>query len=323
MADRRESAPRRAVVIEPGYADYGAETQALAPLGFTLQPVDGAGPREALEAALAEAEIVFVRDTVLDAGLIAAMTRARGIVRYGIGVDTIDLEAARAQGIVVARVTDYGAEVEVADHTVALLLAAHRRIVSRDRAVRQGAWQIGQQEPIRRLAGSTMGFLGFGRIARAVAERMRGFGVRDIIAHDPFLTAAPEGVRLVALDELAAQSDLLSLHAPATEANRAVIDAGFLARMRPHAILVNTARGPLVDEAALLAALEGDRLRAAALDVFAVEPPRDNPLLRSERVILSDHCAWYSEASVAAIQSGAARQARQIVETGDAEHRVA
>ncbi|SET97304.1 C-terminal binding protein [Paracoccus homiensis] len=313
---------RTAVIIEPGYADYSHERDILGRLGLGLKPVDGAGDRTALKSALSEAEIVFVRDTVLDAELIDAMTQAKGIVRYGIGVDTIDLDAAKAKGLVVARVNDYGADIEVADHTVALLLAAQRRIVSRDRDVRAGAWQVGQKEPIRRIAGSTMGFLGFGRIARSVAERMSGFGVTDFIAHDPYLGDAPDGVRLVSLEELAAQADLLSLHAPATDANRGIIGAEFLSRMKPHAILVNTARGPLIDETALHKALEEERLRGAALDVFAIEPPVGNPLLSLDRVVISDHSAWYSEATVAAIQSGAAREAKLILETGDAEHRI-
>src|SRR5690606_3871419 len=184
--------------------------------------------RAEARAALGEARIVFVRDTVLDADLINAMTRCVGIVRYGIGIDNIDVAAANARGITVARVPDYGAEIEVADHAVALFLAVRRRIVSRDAQVRKGAWQIGQTEPIYRIAGSTAGFIGFGRIARAVADRLRAFGVTQAVVYDPYLDPAtlPEWARRADdLNELAEQSDIVSLHAPATPENRHLINA--------------------------------------------------------------------------------------------------
>ncbi|MCV2894653.1 C-terminal binding protein [Lentibacter sp. XHP0401] len=313
---------RKAVVIEPGYANYDLEREILGPLGFEIVTCDGAGDRAALEAAVTDAEIIFVRDTPVDGGLISKMESARGLIRYGIGVDHIDLTAAKAMGIIVARVNDYGADIEVADHTVALLLAAVRRIVSRDRDVRNGAWQVGQDEPIRRIAGSTIGFLGYGRIARAVETRMRGFGVDNFIAYDPFLKTSTSA-ELVGLKELAERSDVLTLHAPATEENTGIINQDFLERMQPHAILVNTARGLLIDEAALADAVESGRVRAAALDVFTTEPPRGNPLFGVDGITLSDHSAWYSEGTVAAIQRGAALQAKQIAEGEEPDFRVA
>jgi D-3-phosphoglycerate dehydrogenase len=316
---------RKAVVIAPGYADHSIEREVLGPFGLSVEVFDWQGDQSRLAEGVSGAEIVFVRDTVLDAAVINRMEKAKGIVRYGVGVDTIDLAAARQRGIVVARVPDYGAEVEVADHTLALFLAIKRRIVSRDRAVRAGAWQIGQAEPVTRIAGSTAGFLGFGKIGRAVAHRLRAFGVSRILAHDPFLAAAGgvEGADLVDLETLAAESDLIGLHAPATAENHHIIGAGFLARMKPGAILLNTGRGPLIDEVALASALSEGRIFGAGIDVFEIEPPRNSPLLGLSNVVLSDHTAWYSEATVASIQRKAAGQARQILETGTASDRVA
>lgn len=167
-----------------------------------------------------------------------------------------------------------------------------------------------------------MGFLGYGRIARAVQTRMQGFGVTRFIAHDPFVTASNE-VELVSLETLAEQSDFLTLHAPSTAENTGVISKDFLSRMQTHAILVNTARGPLIDEPALVDAVSNGRLCAAALDVFSQEPPHGNPLLNIEGITLSDHSAWYSEATVAAIQHGATEQAKQIAEGKDPVNRVA
>jgi D-3-phosphoglycerate dehydrogenase len=315
---------RKAVVVLPGYANHGLEAAALAPLGLKLELLNWQDDRSRLADGLSHAEIVFVRDTVLDAPVIKAMTRARGIIRYGVGVDTIDLEAARARGIVVARVPSYGAEIEVADHTLALFLAVRRRIVSRDSAVRAGVWQVGQAEPIARIAGSTAGLIGFGRIGQAVVHRLRSFGISRFLVHDPFLPPdrLPADVEAVELARLAAESDLITLHAPATAQNRHVIDAAFLSRARPGAILVNTGRGPLVDEQALAEALASGRILGAGIDVFETEPPRSSALLHAPNVVLSDHAAWYSEATVEALQQGAVEQAIQILTTGTASERV-
>ena len=315
---------RKAVIVLPGYADHALETAALAPHGLTVEVLDWQGDRGRLAKGLSQAEIVFVRDTVLDASVIAAMSRARGIVRYGVGVDTIDLDVARARGIVVARVPSYGAEIEVADHTLALFLAVRRRIVSRDRDVRAGAWQVGHGEPIARIAASTAGLIGFGRIGQAVVQRLRAFGISRFLIHDPFVQPdrLPTDARAVDLPTLAAGSDMISLHAPATAQNRHVINAAFLSLVRPGTIIVNTGRGPLVDETALAEALADGRVLGAGIDVFETEPPENSPLLAAPNVVLSDHTAWYSEATVEALQRGAVEQAIQILTGGTASERV-
>lgn len=307
---------RKAVIIEPGYQETAIEEAVLGPLGLSVERLAWKGDRQVLRRGLGEAEIVFVRDTQLDSNDVASMISARGIVRYGIGVDTIDLAAARAHGIKVANVREYGADVEVADHALALFLALRRRIVSRDRAVREGAWQVGQSEPISRIAGSALGIVGFGRIGRAVQQRFAAFGVREVLVSDPCLSeenAAIAGVEIVTLDELAERSDIITLHAPATADNRHLIGGSFLSRTKKGAILINTARGSLIDEEALAIALKQGTLGGAGLDVFENEPPCESMLLRLPNVVLSDHTAWYSEATVSAIQAGAAEQARQIL----------
>ena len=202
---------KKAKIITPGYADHRIESEVLAPLGLTVETIDWGEDRAILIAAVGDAELLFVRDTVLDSEVINAMAQAKGIVRYGVGVDTIDLDAASARNILVARVPDYGAEVEVADHALALFLAVRRRICSRDADIRNGAWQVGQAEPISRISGSVAGFVGYGRIARAVAERLKGFGVSRILAYDPFLTPETAGsdVELVDLKTIARKSRIL------------------------------------------------------------------------------------------------------------------
>lgn len=296
----------------------------LAPLGVTVETIEWNNDHTVLAEAVADADILFVRDTVLDADLIGKMSNAKGIVRYGVGVDTIDLEAASAQNILVARVPDYGADVEVADHALALYLSVRRRINSRDADVRNGAWQVGQAEPISRIAGSVAGFVGYGRIARAVANRLRGFGVTRVLAFDPFLSAdqVEADVELVDLETLARQSDMISLHAPATEENHHLVDDAFLRLVKPDLVLINTSRGALVDEAALARALTEGRVFGAGIDVFETEPPSASPLLTAPRTVISDHTGWYSETTVENIQRGAAEQALEILTKGTASQAV-
>jgi len=315
---------RKAVIVTPGYADHSIERKALEPLGFQLLFADGAGDRGNLSALLSDAELIFVRDIHLDGGLIAEMKKARGIIRYGVGVDNIDILAAKQKNIIVARVPNYGADVEVADHAVALYLAVKRRIVSRDASVRCGGWQIGQAEPIGRIAESVAGFIGFGRIARAVRDRLKAFGVKRFLAHDPYADNSlwPEDVEAVELDNLARQSDIISLHAPATSENRHLISEQFLAKVRPSTILINTSRGTLIDEHALACALAERRLLGVGIDVFEKEPPLGSPLLNTPNTVLSDHTAWYSEATVASLQTGAVDQAIQIIKNGTASEAV-
>lgn len=314
---------RKAVVILPGYREHDIERQAMADHGLSLSELDWGGDRERLAEGVADAEIVFVRDTILDRDCILGMRRARGIVRYGVGVDTIDRAAAAERNIIVARVPDYGADIEVADHAVALFLAVKRRIVTRDRDVRRGLWQIGQAEPIGRIAGMTAGFIGYGRIARAVAARLRAFGIGRCLAFDPYLQPGTVAdVDMVDLETLAAECGVISLHAPASAANHHIVGEHFLSRMRPDAILINTARGPLIDEAALAAALASGRIFGAGIDVFETEPPLGSPLLGLPNVVLSDHAGWYSEVTVANLQRGAAEQAGQILTTGTASQAV-
>lgn len=314
---------RKAVIVLPGYADHGAETAAMADLGLTTELLDWGGDPERLARGLAEAEIVFVRDTRLDGRTIGAMARARGIVRYGVGTDNLDLTAAAARGIVVARVPNYGAEVEVADHSLALFLAARRRIAARDGQVRAGGWLVGQREPIPRIAGSVAGLVGFGRIGQAVAHRLRAFGIARFLIHDPYLPAerCPADGTMVGLADLARGADAVFLHAPATAENHHLVGPAFLAAMRPGAVLINTGRGALVDAQALAAALHQGGI-LAGIDVFEHEPPIGNPLLTAPGVVLSDHTAWYSETTVANLQAGAIEQARQILLTGTASERV-
>jgi D-3-phosphoglycerate dehydrogenase len=244
-----------------------------------------------------DAEILLISALTVPAEIMPTLARCRLIVRYGIGVDTIDIEAATAHGIVVANAPTFCVD-EVADHTAGLIVSLARGIPWLDRQVRAGAWVAAGNSiwGVRRLSTLTLAIMGLGKIGRQVARRMAPFGFR-IIGHDPYLnksTVEALGIIPVSFDEAVQTADILSLHVPLTAATRHLIDASALAQMKPTAVLINTGRGGLVDEAALILALQEQRLHGAALDVLEREPPTsDNPLLAMDpqRVILTPHFA--------------------------------
>lgn len=207
-----EPPERHVIVVGHGYDDYRTEEAILRPHGVgRIAQVDAGDP--SLPDHLARAEAIMVRETPITADHLAAAPKLRVIVRYGIGVDSVDLAAARERRIYVANVPDYGSE-DVSDHALALYLALQRRVVTRDRAVRQGAWNVGQTEVMRRSGTLCFGLVGYGRIARAFHRKIGALGVRDVLVHDPVLTTAPEGTELAALDAIAERADVISLHAP-------------------------------------------------------------------------------------------------------------
>jgi D-3-phosphoglycerate dehydrogenase / 2-oxoglutarate reductase len=248
-------------------------------------------------ALIRQADALMVTTHRVAADLIASMERCKIISRAGTGLDAIDIPAATAHGVWVAYVPDYSVD-EVSSHAVGLLLAHARAIPQLVAAARAGQWSNQAAIPRRRLRGQTLGLLGFGRIGQAVAAKARGLGL-EVIVHDPYLEAqlvAANGARAVDRETLLRESDYLSLHAPLNDSNRRFLDAAALALMKPTAIVINTARGGLIDEEALLAAVQAGQIGGAALDVLAVEPPApDHPLLHEPRVMITPHTGWYSE----------------------------
>jgi D-3-phosphoglycerate dehydrogenase len=264
-------------------------------------------------AAARDAAVMIVSVADVTAALCEAAPRLVGVVRTGIGLDTVDLLGATRHGVCVAHVPDFCYD-EVADSTWALLLAVTRKVLMADRMVRAGQWSPGGLLPMHRLRGRILGLVAFGHIARKVAERGRAFGVR-IIAADPYVDAAVmarDGVEKVTLDDLLERADIVSLHTPLTEETRGLIGAAAFARMKPGAILINTSRGGVVDQQALVDALRSGRLGGAGLDVQAPEPPLpDNPLLRMENVVLTPH---YASTTVEALDELAAKVSRQVIQ---------
>lgn len=312
---KRISEPTRIVVIEPGYVDYKTETEILAPFNGSVHPVRWGSDARVITEAVKDADAVLTRESPISAEAIAAMEKCRVIVRYGVGTDNIDLEAARLRSIPVANVPSYGLDA-VSDHAIALMLAVNRRIVSRDREVRAGAWGIGQSQTVMPLRGACLGLYGFGHIARRALEKFRVFGFERVLVSDPSLSedsAKALNVEPVDLDTLCAQADVISVHAPLNDSTLHAFDAAAFGRMKSSCIIINTGRGPIIEQAALVDALHSGRIFGAGIDVFETEPPqRGNPLFTLDNVVVSDHTGWYSEASVEELQSCAAKEVARV-----------
>ena len=254
--------------------------------GWSVDATTGRTPAE-LSPALAEADALIVRSaTTVTSALIAAAPKLRAIARAGAGVDNIDVDAAGARGIVVMNAPG-ATSASVAELTIGLMVAMARHVAAADRSMKDARWEkkafAGSD-----LGGKTLGIVGFGRIGRLVAHLGRAFDMR-VVAHDPAVDAADEGVSLVGLDELCAAADYITLHLPATAETHHLFGAARLARCRPGVRLVNTSRGELVDEAALLAALQSGHVAGAALDVFDREPPLDWALAQHPSVVATPH----------------------------------
>ena len=241
---------------------------------------------------------------------IVLLRRCRAIAHYGVGVDRIDVRAAAEAGIYVTNVPRYGVY-EVADHALTLLLASARKLRSLENTLRGGGWGVGISRPIHRLHGRTLGIVGLGNIGMAVAARAVGFGLR-VVACDPFV--APErfaaaGAEPMDLDALLSVSDYLSLHVPLTVETRGLIGRREFGLMKRGVFVVNTSRGSVLDEPALLEAMAAGIVAGAGLDVFADEPlPAESPLLHDERIIVTPHAAFFSEESIVHMQAGACEQ---------------
>jgi D-3-phosphoglycerate dehydrogenase len=265
-----------------------------------------------LKAAVTDADAVITQFARLSAPVVAAMTRARAIVRYGIGVDNVDLDAARQHGIPVANIPDYCID-EVADHTLSFILAMTRQVVTHTADLRAGHWRLAVPvSGMKVLRDQTLGLVGFGRIGREVAARLLAFKCR-VLVYDPMVPEAEIqrlGALSVPLTQLLAESDIVSLHCPSTPATRHIIGPAALAAMKPSALLVNVARGDLVDTHALLDALQSGHLGAAALDVFDPEPlPLEHALRTLPNVVIAPHIASVSVTAVQALRQGAIARA--------------
>ncbi|WP_431266989.1 C-terminal binding protein [Dankookia sp. P2] len=307
--------PQIAKVVLSDYVweSLDVEHQTLAGLA-SLVPFKAAAPADFLPEAADCDALLNTYAGPITAEVMAAMPRCKIIARYGIGVDTIDLEAATQAGIIVTNNPTYCVQ-EVAEHACALILAAARKVSFYDRRVRSGEWAVPPGKPMFRLAGKTLGLVGFGNIARQVSRRMAAFGMRILYA-DPFVGNVEADLKAerVEFGDLLRDADIISLHPPLTAGTRGMFDDAAFAAIKPGTVLVNVARGPIVDTAALVRALDSGRLAGCALDTTDPEPlPEVHPLRGRDNVILTPHVAWYSEEALVGLQAGAPSEVARVL----------
>lgn len=306
---------QRIVVTDHGFDDLTHLRAVAESYRATLEIHQIDDPRE-VATIVSGADVVMNRFAPITRAALAALAPSAVVVRYGIGYDNVDMAAARELGVRVANVPDYGVDT-VADHAVALILSAARRITVYDRVMRTTGWMSPTDVgPVKALAESTLGLVGVGRVGLAVAARMAGFGCA-IIAFDPYANRVACAARHVSLtdsiEDLLAQSDIVSLHAPLTESTRTIINAETLRGMKPNALLVNTARGALVDTEAMAEALSTGVIAGAALDVVDPEPLPLTSSLWSTDVLMTPHAGFYSQTSVARLEQFAAEEAARAL----------
>jgi D-3-phosphoglycerate dehydrogenase len=296
----------KVVVTDLGYESYAPEREQLAAAGDVELVLAECATEADCAEACRDADGVITRLAPIGPNAIAAMEKCRVISRYGVGVDNVDIPAATTKGIPVCNVRGYCNE-DVSDLAMALLLTCARRVASRDKQVRAGLWDIGSKEPVYRIAGRTLGLVGYGGIPRCLHRKVQGFNLSQVLVFDPYVSdedAAEAGVRKVSLDELCEQADLISVHAPLTDETRGMIGSEQFAKMKPTAILVNTSRGPVVDTDALVDALKSNKIMSAGIDVYDPEPPpKDSPLFDLPNAVLTDHTGWYTEESQLELQT--------------------
>jgi D-3-phosphoglycerate dehydrogenase len=312
-------APFKVVIADPPGADHDVEAAALAASGLTLEPVwlDARDADRVLEHA-ADADALVMSWVPMTREVIGQLQRCRVIARFGIGVDMIDLDAATERGILVCNTATYCLD-EVSNHAMGLLLMLNRGLLQDVDAVRSGGWFRSTSVPPRRLTGQRLGLVGLGNIGRLVAHKARAFGL-EVVAYDPYLRGREtpmDGTQLVDLDELLACADFVSVHCPLNASTHHLLGERELALMKPTAFLINTARGPIVDELALVAALGERRLAGAGLDVFETEPlPLEHPLRQLDNAILTPHSASWSVESSAECRRVAVEHAMTVLRGG-------
>jgi D-3-phosphoglycerate dehydrogenase len=308
------------LIADYDFGNVDIEREIIEGAGFALVPAQCKSEDEVI-AYGRDADGIVTQYARVGRRAIESFSRCRVIARYGTGVDTVDVDAATRRGIQVTNAPNEWCADEVADHAVTLWLAAARKICRYDRETRKGVWQWQTGAPIGRLRGRVFGLLSFGSIARSIADKVKAFGV-EIWAHDPFLPGdqiRARGVRPVSFDELVEGSDYLIIQSPLTDATRGLFDEDLLRRMKRDAILVNTARGPIIPDHALYRALAEGWIAGAALDDLEEEPAKrrdwspDNPLFRLDNVIITPHAAYYSEESIFTVRRIASEEVVRVL----------
>lgn len=304
----------KVVVTDYEYQSLHWEEKEVASVGGILVPCQLKTEEELIQECK-DADALLVQYAKITRRVIENLEKCKIIVRYGVGVDSLDIEAATEHGIYIANVPDYGLE-DVADHAMALLLAAVRKVLYLHNKVVNDQWDYKLAKPLYRLRGKTLGLMAFGNIARMVANKAKAFGI-NVQVYDPYLSekiANEYDVRIVDFDTLIKTSDFISIHAPVTPETYHVFNKNVFKQMKPNCIIVNTARGALINENDLVEALEKGYIAGAALDVTDPEPiSKDSKLKSMENVIITPHAAWYTEEAQDSLQRQAAQEVARVL----------
>ncbi|MDF1592108.1 MAG: C-terminal binding protein [Desulfobacterales bacterium] len=299
----------KVVITDHRFPNVDIQREVLSKIGAELV-VGQAQTEEEIIAIAKDAHGILNARSKITEKVINALTCCKIMVRYGVGVDTIDIAAATRKGIMVSNVLDYCVD-EVSDHALALVLALTRKVVFSARRVRAGEWSVANLKPLKRLSGQTLGVVGYGRIGRELARKASPIGF-NVLVYDPYVdekAVAKTGFKLASFEELIKGSDVISLHSPLTPETKGMIGKQQLDMMKPNAYIVNVSRGSLIDEGALIDALNAGRIAGAGLDVMIDEPAKpDNPLLKMEQVIVTSHTAFYSDEAIQELQKKAAEK---------------
>ncbi|TQI68327.1 C-terminal binding protein [Clostridium sp. KNHs216] len=307
----------KVVITDFEYPNVDQEIKIITESGAELMPCHLKSEDEII-AAVKDADAVIVQYADITKNIIDRMERCKVIIRYGIGVNNIDSDAATSKGIYVCNVPDYGVD-EVSNHAISMLMALIKKLPVITKALRGGDWGYTSTVPLFRMAGSTLGLVGLGRIPSLVAKKMAGFDVR-ILAFDPYVTAEDaekRGVRLVDFETLCKESDFISIHCPLTASTTHMFDKNVFQMMKKTAYLINTSRGPVINEKDLIEALRTGEIAGAGLDVYEKEPiSSDSELLKMDNVIATPHSAWYSEEAISTLQRKVAEEVVNILGGG-------
>ncbi len=310
----------KVVLLEERFGDHSPERTVLEGMGVEVVEASQPLSEDEIIDLCRDADGVTVNLAAITAHVIANLEKCRVIGRYGVGYDNVDLAAAKARGIKVVNVPDYCKE-DVSDHAMALLLACVRKVVRRDRQVRNGQWNIGRADPIHRIKGRTLGIVGFGRIGGTFCRKLQGFELGRILVYDPYIPReliTRAGAEPADFDILLRECDYISIHTPLTAETKGMFSTPQFRAMKKSAILINTARGPVVDGKALYEALKDGEINSAGLDVHDIEPISEgSPWFEMENVALTDHAGWYSEESQIELQTKCAKNVAAVLQGED------
>ncbi len=308
----------KAVITDYQYDNIDTERRIITEAGFELLDYQEKDPKNVIPL-VEDADAIITQYSEINREVIESLKHCKMIIKYGIGVNNIDCEAAGEKGIYVCNVPDYGVD-EVSDHAVTMLLCLGRKLEILRRAFQKGDWGYTSIVPVKRLSECTAGLIGFGRIPQMVLRKIQAFGMK-VMVFDPYVgdeVIREKGGIPGAVEEICKEADFISVHCPLTKSTWHMIGEKEIALMKPSCCLINTARGGIIDEKALIQALLEKRIAGAGIDVFEEEPVSpEHPLLHMENVIATPHSAWYSETAIAALQQKAAEEVVRVLKGND------